>query len=181
MGEKIQQFAGDGAAFGLRIDYSQEPEPLETGGGLLKALPLLGDQPFLLINGDVWSDFSLSALQQHLLPNHYEGHLIMVPNPEFHPRGDFSLAGSNELIADEKIAVDQEWPKYTFAGISLLRPELIANYPQKRIKFPLGEVLRNAIANNKLTAEVYAGRWSDVGTPERLHILDADLSVSNVL
>ena len=170
LGEKIRAFVGDGSRFGLQVDYSVEPEPLETGGALLKALPLLGTEPFLLINGDVWSEFSLASLIHRKLSPSQLGHLVLVPNPDFHPAGDFALADNGFLINDINTA------RYTFAGISLLSPEIIRSYPDARDKFPLGEVLRYGINQKKLTGEVFAGRWSDVGTPERLLALQEILS-----
>ena len=169
LGEKIRAFVGDGSRFDLQVEYSEEPEPLETAGAILKALPLLGDEPFVLVNGDVWSDYPLQNLVRHSLERRYNGHLVLVPNPAFHPAGDFALAQDGLLLA----GTDQ--PRYTFAGISLLRPHMIADYPQRREKFPLGEVLRHEIAHGRLTAEVYRGAWSDVGTPERLVDLDSEL------
>lgn len=170
LGEKIRAFVGDGSRFGLRVDYSVEPEPLETGGALLKALPLLGTEPFLLINGDVWSEFSLASLIQKKLSSNQLGHLLLVPNPDFHPEGDFALRADGFLINDPSVA------RYTFAGISLLSPQIIRSYPDARNKFPLGEVLRFSIDQKQLSGEVYAGPWSDVGTPERLRTLQQGLS-----
>lgn len=170
LGEKIRAFVGDGSRFGLQVEYSVEPEPLETGGALLRALPLLGAESFLLINGDVWSEFSLASLIHRKLSPSQLGHLVLVPNPDFHPAGDFALADNGFLIND--INTD----RYTFAGISLLSPEIIRSYPDARDKFPLGEVLRYGINQKKLTGEVFAGRWSDVGTPERLLALQEILS-----
>lgn len=170
LGDKIRAFVGDGSRFGLQVEYSVEPEPLETGGALLQALPLLGTESFLLINGDVWSEFSLASLIHRKLSPSQLGHLVLVPNPDFHPAGDFALADNGFLIND--INTD----RYTFAGISLLSPEIIRSYPDARDKFPLGEVLRYGINQKKLTGEVFAGRWSDVGTPERLLALQEILS-----
>lgn len=170
LGDKIRAFVGDGSRFGLQVEYSVEPEPLETGGALLQALPLLGTEPFLLINGDVWSEFSLASLIHRKLSPSQLGHLVLVPNPDFHPAGDFALADNGFLINDINTA------RYTFAGISLLSPEIIRSYPDARDKFPLGEVLRYGINQKKLTGEVFAGRWSDVGTPERLLALQEILS-----
>lgn len=170
LGDKIRAFVGDGSRFGLQVEYSVEPEPLETGGALLRALPLLGAESFLLINGDVWSEFSLASLIHRKLSPSQLGHLVLVPNPDFHPAGDFALADNGFLIND--INTD----RYTFAGISLLSPEIIRSYPDARDKFPLGEVLRYGINQKKLTGEVFAGRWSDVGTPERLLALQEILS-----
>ena len=169
LGEKIRAFVGDGSRFDLQVEYSEELEPLETAGAILKALPLLGDEPFVLVNGDVWSDYPLQNLIRHSLDRQFSGHLVLVPNPAFHPSGDFALAQAGLLVADP------DHPRYTFAGISLLRPQMIAEYPQCREKFPLGEVLRYEISHGRLTAQVYEGAWSDVGTPERLAVLDGEL------
>ncbi|HWV13979.1 MAG TPA: nucleotidyltransferase family protein [Cellvibrio sp.] len=170
LGEKIRDFVGDGSRFSLRVSYSQEPEPLETGGALLKALPLLGEEPFLLINGDVWTDLSLAHFCQQPLSTPCKAHLLLVHNPDFHPQGDFTL-GSEGLLTEE----NKDSPKYTFAGISLIDPQLIAQYPKLRPKFPLGELLRHGIPQKMISGEVYLGGWSDVGTPERLQQLDQQL------
>lgn len=174
LGEKIRAHLGDGQQFGVNIIYSTEPEPLETGGAILHALNLLGAEPFLLINGDVWCNLDLAPFSQHPFTETQLGHLMLVPNPEFHPLGDFTLASNGQLLDDpEKNHLQQ---RFTFGGISLLKPELIANYPDKRQKFPLVEVLRRAINNGHLTAQVHQGHWSDVGTPARLQDLENYLS-----
>jgi MurNAc alpha-1-phosphate uridylyltransferase len=173
LGDKIRAFLGDGERFGLSVRYSEEPEPLETAGALLNALHLLGDEPFLLINGDVWTDYPLAGLTNHTLQEDKDAHLVLVPNPEFHPAGDFSPN------AEGKLENNPELEKFTFAGISLIHPRLISAYPHKRQKFPLGEVLRFGIEQNRISAEVYCGNWSDVGTPERLANLDIQLQKNN--
>jgi MurNAc alpha-1-phosphate uridylyltransferase len=173
LGEKIRAQLGDGKAFGLEIIYSTEPEPLETGGAILHALDLLGEAPFLLVNGDVWCDLEFAHFIQQPLTENRLGHLLLVPNPEFHPHGDFALNNSNQLI-DEPDKIHPQ--RFTFGGISLLKPELISHYPDKRQKFPLVEVLRRAINNGQLTGEVHRGHWSDVGTPARLQELEEHLS-----
>ena len=170
LGEKIREYAGNGSQFGLTIHYSDESEPLETAGGILHALPLLGDSPFLLINGDVWSDYPLAQLSHYQLKANENAHLVLVPNPEFHPNGDFAPDSQGILVADEALE------KFTFAGISLIHPKLISEYPLQRRKFPLGEVLRHGIERSQITAEVYRGNWSDVGTPERLELLNKTLN-----
>lgn len=162
LGDKIRAFVENGAKFGLKVSYSEEPEPLETAGALLHALPLLGTEPFILINGDVWTDYPLQELIKHALQNDQDAHLILVPNPLFHPAGDFSPNSLGRLENNPAL------PTFTFAGISLIHPRLISDYPQQRHKFPLGEVLRFGIAHNRISAHVYSGNWSDVGTPERL-------------
>ncbi|MES2674125.1 MAG: nucleotidyltransferase family protein [Pseudomonadota bacterium] len=175
LGEKIIEFVGDGRRFGLTVTYSPEPEPLETAGAILHALPLLGSAPFLLINGDVWSKFPLQDLCQYSLDANELAHLILVPNPDFHPRGDFAPDAQGWLATEETVAHDK-LTKFTFSGISLIDPKLISQYPQQRNKFPLVEVLRYGISRQQITAAVYRGRWSDVGTPERLRLLDAELT-----
>lgn len=170
LGEKIRHFVGTGEQFGVRVSYAEESEPLETAGAILNALPLLGDQPFLLLNGDVWSDFPLAALTTHQLAPDQLAHLVLVPNPEFHPAGDFSPNATG--ILENNLALN----KFTFAGISLMRPAIIRDYPNCRHKFPLGEVLRFNIDKKRISAEIYYGEWSDVGTPERLFQLDKTLA-----
>jgi MurNAc alpha-1-phosphate uridylyltransferase len=170
LGEKIHAHLGDGHTFGLNITYSYEPEPLETGGAILHALNSLGEEPFLLINGDVWCDLEFAQfIRQPVIENKMAenqlGHLLLVPNPDFHPQGDFALASNGLLLDDPEKIYPQ---RFTFGGISLLNQELITNYPDKRQKFPLVEVLRRAISNRQLTGQVHEGHWSDVGTPERL-------------
>lgn len=168
LGEKIRAHVGDGSRYGLAVSYSEEAEPLETGGALRQAMPLLGDQAFLLINGDVWCDLDLASFCRQGLGDRLLGHLLLVPNPAFHPQGDFALEGS-QLVPDPQ----QNHPhRYTFAGISLLRPQLIQDYPQQRYKFPLGEALRHFIALGRISAQLHQGHWSDVGTPERLAALE---------
>lgn len=174
LGEKIRAFAGAGEAFGLQIQYAQEPEPLETAGALLNAKDLLGEQPFLLINGDVWTDYPLEQLVNRGLKDDEDAHLVLVPNPDFHPAGDFSPNATGKLENNPSLK------KFTFAGISLIHPRLISEYPNKRLKFPLGEVLRHGIGQNRISAEIYDGRWSDVGTPERLADLNAQLNCEAV-
>jgi MurNAc alpha-1-phosphate uridylyltransferase len=170
LGEKIRAFVGTGERFGLTIFYSNEPEPLETAGALLNALHLLGDGPFILINGDVWTDFPLGRLCNYSLPVSIDAHLILVANPEFHPIGDFSPNTSGVLENNPHL------DKFTFAGMSVVHPRLIKYYPNRRVKFPLGEVLKYGINHKRISAEVYRGLWSDVGTPERLALLGEQLS-----
>ncbi len=173
LGDKIRAYLGNGSDFGVNIHYSTEPEPLETGGAIVHASQQLGPEPFLLVNGDVWCDIELGDFIQHhhKYPDRH-GHLLLVPNPDFHPKGDFALSTDGTLLDTPN---DITLPRFTFAGISLLKPELINHYPHKRQKFPLVEVFRHAISQGQLSGEVYNGRWSDVGTPERLYDLDTYL------
>lgn len=173
LGEKICAHLGDGRQFGLQIIYSTEPEPLETGGAILHALELLGDEPFLLVNGDVWCDIDFAQFIQQPLAHQLAGRLLLVPNPDFHPHGDFALDPSGLLLEDP----DKTDPhRFTFGGISLLKPEIVAKYPHRRPKFPLVEALRHAIHHQQLTGQVHVGHWSDVGTPVRLQELERHLS-----
>ncbi|MAP34314.1 MAG: mannose-1-phosphate guanylyltransferase [Halomonas sp.] len=160
--EQIMAALGDGSAYQLRIHWSQEASPLETGGGIQQALPLLGDAPFLLVNGDVWCDYlpSASALADGDL-----AHLVLVDNPAHHPGGDFALHQGRVSPQGE--------PRLTFAGISLLRPELVACEPAGA--FALAPLLKRAMADQRVGGEHFAGHWVDVGTPERLAELDRHL------
>lgn len=172
LGEKIRAHLGDGSRWNLQIQYSPEPEPLETGGALIHALTHLGDEPFLLVNADVWCDLEFARFTETRLGAQQEGHLLMVPNPPFHPQGDFALE-SGVLLPDPGKCHPQ---RFTFAGISLLRPALVSTYPDRRKKFPLAEAFHHAIAQHQLTGSVHCGYWSDVGTPERLSELDRYLA-----
>lgn len=168
LGEKIIQHLGDGSRWNLQIRYSHEQEPLETGGAIAKALPLLGNEPFLLINADVWCDIDFSWFVGQSLPPAGGATLLLVDNPSFHQQGDFGLGANGQIILD----VPQ---KFTFAGISVVDPALIADYPERREKFPLVEALRYAINKNTLNGQYFTGYWSDVGTPLRLSEVESHL------
>jgi MurNAc alpha-1-phosphate uridylyltransferase len=162
LGAQIRAALGDGAAYGVAIHYSDEgPEPLETGGGIFQALPLLGPEPFLLVNGDVYTDFEPAGL---VLEPDALAHLVLVPNPAHYQRGDFALAAG-------RIQAEGE-PRYTYAGIGVFRAELFAGCSAGR--FPLLPVLQRAIARGRLYGECYTGRWTDVGTAERLAAIERD-------
>ena len=159
LAEQFPAVLGDGARWGLHIAYSYEgPEPLETGGGMLRALPLLGDAPFVAVNADIFTDFDFSTLPQS--PSGL-AHLVLVDNPKHHSRGDFAL--DHGLIHDE--------PRLTFAGIGVYRPELLAGHTPG--KFALAPVLRAAMRDGKISGEHFRGAWSDIGTPQRLAEIDA--------
>jgi MurNAc alpha-1-phosphate uridylyltransferase len=163
LGESIAAALGDGSRHGVRIEYSREPWPaLETGGGIRQALPLLGSEPFLLVNGDVYTDVDFTALK--LAPNDL-AQLVLVPNPGHHPRGDFWLQHGRIAATGEQ--------RLTYSGIALLRPELLAAAEPGR--FPLLPWLLKALEAGKLGGQRHDGLWIDVGTPERLAELDARL------
>lgn len=161
LGEQIEQRCGNGEAFGVSIRYSAEGQPLETAGGIRKALPLLGDKPFIVVNGDVHSDYDFRQLVQKDLAE-YLAHLVLVDNPEHHKKGDFALANGKLSL------VDGEW--LTYSGIALLHPAIFQQYPQ--YKGPLAPLLRQGINDGLLGGEHFFGAWHDVGAPERLHALN---------
>lgn len=163
LGAKIREQLGDGGRFGLRIEYSDEGEQaLETGGGIYRALPLLGEAPFLVVNGDIWTDFPFGSIE---LAENDLAHLVLVPNPAHNPRGDFALRrGRLRLDGANRL---------TFSGIGVYRPELFAGCSPGI--FPLAPLLQQAAERNKASAERYGGVWLDVGTRERLEALRSRL------
>ena len=164
LGEQLVDFLGDGARWGVSIAYSAEPVgALETGGGIYHALPLLGDAPFWVVNGDVWTDYPFSPPQ---MPADSLAHLVMVDNPQHNPQGDFVLADTG-LLSDAGDA------RLTYSGIGVYRSELFATCAPGA--FPLAPLLRQAMAAARVSGEHYAGRWLDIGTPERLQDLDAEI------
>jgi MurNAc alpha-1-phosphate uridylyltransferase len=166
LGDMIESAVGSGRQFGLAITYSHErPDALETGGGIFNALPLLGSAPFLIVNGDVWSDVDFGRLR-HAPPDSSLAHLVLVPNPPQHPRGDFRLEHGQ--------VSEGEGLRHTYSGVGIYRPELFAGCTPG--KFPLLPLLKKAIAQRALTGELHAGLWNDIGTVERLHALDLQLS-----
>ncbi|RLJ67729.1 N-acetylmuramate alpha-1-phosphate uridylyltransferase MurU [Sulfurisoma sediminicola] len=165
LGDQIEALLGDGDAWGVRIRYSEEPAgALETAGGIANALPLLGDAPFLVINGDIFCDWDVSRARTVLAAG-LLAHLVLVPNPGHHPSGDFALT-------DDMLDAGKE--RHTFAGIGVYRPELFAAIERGQVA-KLAPLLDAAIAAGRVSGELHDGRWVDVGTPERLAALDADL------
>ena len=162
LGHLIESALGDGARWGLSVRYSPEGEALETGGGIFRALPLLGPEPFLVVNGDVWCDYDYRRL-----PEAPAGlaHLVLVDNPPQHPEGDFLL--------EEGLVRDGSGARLTFSGIGLYRPALFADCAPGR--FPLAPLLRAAMARGLVSGEHHCGRWVDVGTPQRLAALESEL------
>ncbi len=163
LGHMIEEALGDGAQWGVHIQYSRESQPLETAGGIVNALPLLGDEAFLLINGDIWCDFPLENLRTQTFCG--LAHLVLVNNPQHHPAGDFVIDNGNVKPRDEQNGL-------TFSGLSLMHPRLFANWRARAGEaFPLREVLLPAMEDNQVSGEQYAGYWLDVGTPQRLQQL----------
>jgi MurNAc alpha-1-phosphate uridylyltransferase len=157
LGEKIRDALGDGSQYGVTLRFTIEPERLDSGGGIFNALSCLGDDPFLLVNGDVWTDMDLSTLS--LSRDDDLAMLVMVDNPEHHPRGDFLLQ------SDARVHATGE-PRLTYSGISVLSPRLFADC-QPGI-FPLAPLLRTAMDRGAVGGLHHRGQWLDVGTPERL-------------
>ena len=162
LGYQIVDFLGDGSQFGVTIQYSRESEALETGGGILKALPLLGEDPFVVINADVWSDYPLSKLLQRDSRN---THLVLVGNPAHNSLGDFNLA--QDVVSMEDNSASE---RLTFSGISVLNPELFEG--SQPGFFALLPILQRAIERGKVSGEYYQGAWFDVGTTQRLADLE---------
>lgn len=160
LGERIREYVQGGAPWGLNVTYSLEgARGLETGGGIYRALKLLGPEPFCVVNGDVWTDYPVSRL-----PRQPPGlaHLVLVDNPSHHTNGDFALV-------DGRIRL-QGTTRLTYSGLGVFRPELFA--AERPGVFPLAPLLRAAASVGRLSGEHYCGRWLDVGTPERLAALD---------
>ena len=156
LGDQIEAYLGNGVRWGVSIQYSVEPEgALETGGGILNALPLLGEGPFLVVNGDIWSDYDFSKIR---CPAGMLAHLVLVDNPEHHLEGDFSL--------ERRFVTEGPGERLTFSGIGLYRLGLFQDCLPG--SFPLAPLLRKAMAQGRVSGEHFQGRWVDVGTPARL-------------
>ena len=216
LGERFPATLGDGSRWGLRLHFSHEGvEPLETGGGMLHALPLLGDEPFLAINGDIWTDYDFVRLPREPVGLAY---LVMVQNPEHNVQGDFvfkplahreggwgagptqtqnsSLAPAPQPPFPQQpdgcfdLLAEGEGERLTFAGIGVYRPELLADWrevigvtdgaKETPPRFGLAPLLRAAMARNRVSGELWGGAWSDIGTPQRLAQLDAQLKFADM-
>ncbi|WP_347902326.1 N-acetylmuramate alpha-1-phosphate uridylyltransferase MurU [Pseudomonas purpurea] len=167
LGQQIEDYLGDGSRFGLSIQYSPEEAPLETGGGIFRALPLLGDEPFVVVNGDIWTDYDFATLRHPLVG---EAHLVLADNPEHHPTGDFSLIDGQ--VQEGQPAADT----LTYSGIAVLHPKLFATCTDGAFK--LAPLLRAAIAKGQVSGERLSGHWVDVGTHERLAQVEKLLEAS---
>jgi N-acetyl-alpha-D-muramate 1-phosphate uridylyltransferase len=170
LGERIIERLGDGGRYGLRLHYSRERERLETAGGIANALPLLGREPFLLVNADVYCECDFARLRAIDLGGRRApllAHLVLVPNPPHRAAGDFSLTHG-------RVGSDAA-PRYTYAGVAVMAPELVQAVKPGE-KAPLAPLLYDAAARGRLGGELYEGLWQDVGTLERLAELDARLT-----
>jgi MurNAc alpha-1-phosphate uridylyltransferase len=177
LAERLVDALGDGSAWGVEIVWSHEGEALETAGGINKALPLLGDDPFILINGDVWTRFDLAALAQRKLGDDLI-HLVMVDNPAQHLQGDFYVQAGRVCESIDQADTALCGQQLTFAGISLLSPRLFDGLAQGRAA--LAPLLRQAMQAGRASAEHLQGAWVDVGTPERLQSLDQQILAGEV-
>ncbi len=157
LGQQIEDYLGDGARYGVSIRYSPEGEPLETGGGIFKALPLLGDEPFVVVNGDIFTDYDFANLRR---PLGGQAHLVLVDNPRHHPNGDFLLHDGQ--VEDGVAGHDS----FTYSGIAVLSAALFAG--SQPGAFKLAPLLRDAMAAGQVSGERFSGCWVDVGTHERL-------------
>jgi MurNAc alpha-1-phosphate uridylyltransferase len=160
LGSLIRDYLGDGSRDGVSIHYSQEsPRALEPAGGIFRALPLLGEAPFAVVNGDIFTDY---AFEQLHLEDGRDAHIVLVPNPPQHPRGDFGLEQGSAVAAAPQ--------QFTFGCIAVYRPEFFAGCTDGA--FPLKPLLLRSMAASRCSAELYTGPWEDVGTPERLRALN---------
>jgi MurNAc alpha-1-phosphate uridylyltransferase len=159
LGKMIEAYVGDGSRWNLKIAYSREGSPLETAGGIKKALPLIGDQPFLVINADIYTDFNFATIKNRNL-NDCKGHLVMVKNPKQHPDGDFFLQNNQiELEGKERL---------TFSGIAIYQPKIFEDINIEPVA-KLAPILKKLIGEKCISGEAYRGLWFDIGTPERLN------------
>jgi MurNAc alpha-1-phosphate uridylyltransferase len=166
LGEQIMDYCGDGSRWGVSIVYSPEEEPLETAGGIHRALPLLGSDPFLVVNGDIWIGYDFRRLLDHQLGPDTGAHLVMVGNPPQHARGDF-LLGADGRVRE----LEQGVAGATYSGVGVYGAAFFSGMQPGRLR--LRPLLDGAIRSGRLSGEFFAGDWEDVGTPERLQALDA--------
>ncbi|MBW8078777.1 MAG: NTP transferase domain-containing protein [Gallionella sp.] len=175
LGAQIERALGSGSRFGATIHYSSEGVALETAGGIAYALRRLGNEPFAVINGDIWCDYDfakLPTIAAQMQSNRDSAHLVLVDNPPHHPHGDFVLH-ENRVLPESRIQNPASC-LLTFSGIGLYQPALFTHLP-RGIKAPLAPLLREQIALSKVSGEHHRGAWVDVGTPQRLDQLDAQL------
>ena len=168
LGEKLAEALGDGSQFGVKILWSHEGEGLETAGGIIKALPLLGYEPFILVNGDVWTTMDFAPLLNVQLENDL-AHLVLVENPLQHPQGDFTLAANKAYTFEQA----RSGENLTYSGVAVIHPQMFVGLESG--KRPLAPLLKQAMQQGKISAHKLQGVWVDVGTPERLNALDQQI------
>ena len=172
LGEQIEQALGNGSAFGVRIAYSPEIERMETAGGIIRALALLGDESFIVISADIWTQFPFASLRP-VDGEQVLARLVMVNNPEHHAGGDFHLDQSGLLIQPP---AESGLVRCTYSGISVMHPQLFRGYPEAPL--PLRPLLTAAMPRPQLQGQLYTGPWADIGTPARLQELDTALALA---
>ncbi len=168
LGEKLVDALGDGSQFGVKILWSHEGQGLETAGGIIKALPLLGNEPFILVNGDVWTTMDFAPLLNVQLQNDL-AHLVLVENPVQHPQGDFTLAANKAYTFEQA----RSGENLTYSGVAVMHPQMFDGLQSG--KRPLAPLLKQAMQQEKISAHKLQGVWIDVGTPERLNALDQQI------
>ena len=168
LGEKLATTLGDGSQFGVNILWSHEGEGLETAGGIINALPLLGDEPFILVNGDVWTTMDFAPLLNVQLQDDL-AHLVLVENPVQHPQGDFTLAANKAYTFEQA----RSGENLTYSGVAVMHPQMFNGLESG--KRPLAPLLKQAMQQEKISAQKLQGVWVDVGTPERLNALDQQI------
>ena len=168
LGEKLADALGDGSQFGVKILWSHEGEGLETAGGIIKALPLLGNEPFILVNGDVWTTMDFAPLLNVQLQDDL-AHLVLVENPVQHPQGDFTLAANKAYTFEQA----RSGENLTYSGVAVMHPQMFNGLESG--KRPLAPLLKQAMQQEKISAQKLQGVWVDVGTPERLNALDQQI------
>ena len=178
LGEQIVSFCGGGSRWGLSISFSKEPEPMETAGGIARALPLLGDQPFLVVNGDIYTDFPFEQLKG-VMPTEAGAHLVLVPNPPHHPGGDFNLTGlasdQSGVLTGRLSMTSGGDAMLTYSGIGVYSPQMFEQVPEG--VYPLRPLLEVGCAEGRVSGQRYEGRWEDIGTPDRLDLLNQSLTI----
>ena len=166
LSKEIIEFVGDGSKWGLNISISEEEQALETAGGIKQAIKYLGDEPFAVINADIFSDYNYKNLKNRSLENKRMGHLVLVNNPEHNPKGDFG-------IMDDGILTMNSEKSLTFSGIAIYDPKFFSELAEGN-KIKLAPILETAINKKCIQGELFDGLWSDVGTPERLNMINLD-------
>ncbi len=175
LGEQIENNIGSGQRWGLNIQYSRESKALETAGGIIQALPILGEDPFMIVNGDIWTDYPFGQLLHRSLDKNCLAHLVMIENPLQHTHGDFYLTEQGMLYEQQR----EDAKATTYAGIAIYTPAFfdVAASVEGHVggKLPLRPLLLEAIKAQQISAEYFGGKWVDVGTPERLRQLNETL------